>query len=90
VSKLINLLSVAELLNEVKGKVVPARAIEAYCGLEVQPFSFLISALDGVEFCKHHAPAAFLPGRKTSALSIGGWLVSKDGLDDLESGKVFS
>lgn len=76
-SKLIHLLSVAELLNEVKSKVVPAHAMEAYSGLEVQPYSFLTSALDEVEFCEHRA-------------SIGSWLVPRDGLDDLESGKVFS
>lgn len=91
VSKLIHLLSVAELLNEVKSKVVPAHAMETNSGLEVQPYSFLTSSFDGVEFCEHQAPATFLPGRNSGTLSVGGWLVSRDGLDldDLESGKVF-
>ena len=64
---------------------VPCRHIG---GLEVLPYSFLTSELDGVEFCEHHAPTALLPVRNMCACSVGGWLVSRDDLHDLESGDI--
>ena len=58
-------------------------------GLEVQTYSFLTSAHDGVKFCERHTPAALFLGRNTGTPCIGGRLVCTDGLDGLESGKMF-